>query len=140
MGCNIADRPIALSVGKKTVLLNSGFRDVADPWPPTPIFSFSDPRTETAPPAIKLNYPELNTLATPPRVDNVRRKNPYYECSSEELGLFATESDGAPDTIRTCGLRLRRATLYPAELRVLALLTQCLRGNFVTVKRSAPIS
>src|SRR4051812_33676521 len=25
---------------------------------------------------------------------------------------------GAPDTIRTCGLRLRRATLYPAELRV----------------------
>jgi len=24
---------------------------------------------------------------------------------------------GAPDTIRTCGLRLRRATLYPAELR-----------------------
>ena len=26
---------------------------------------------------------------------------------------------GAPDTIRTCGLRLRRATPYPAELRVL---------------------
>ncbi len=26
---------------------------------------------------------------------------------------------GAPDTIRTCGLRLRRATLYPAERRVL---------------------
>src|SRR5258705_6832693 len=25
---------------------------------------------------------------------------------------------GGPDTIRTCGLRLRRATLYPAELRV----------------------
>lgn len=47
---------------------------------------------------------------------------------------------GAPDTIRTCGLRLRRATLYPAELRVPALLTQCLRGNFEAVKRSAPIS
>ena len=30
-------------------------------------------------------------------------------------GEFRT---GAPDTIRTCGLRLRRATLYPAELRV----------------------
>jgi hypothetical protein len=26
--------------------------------------------------------------------------------------------DGAPDTIRTCDLCLRRATLYPAELRV----------------------
>ena len=26
--------------------------------------------------------------------------------------------NGAPDRIRTCGLCLRRATLYPAELRV----------------------
>lgn len=34
--------------------------------------------------------------------------------------------DGAPDTIRTCGLRLRRATLYPAELRVPA----CLRSAY----------
>ena|SRR6266436_3775112 len=25
--------------------------------------------------------------------------------------------DGAPDTIRTCGLHLRRVALYPAELR-----------------------
>src|SRR6185437_12775888 len=33
---------------------------------------------------------------------------------------------GAPDTIRTCGLRLRRATLYPAELRVPA----CLRSAY----------
>ena len=34
---------------------------------------------------------------------------------------------GAPDWIRTSGLRLRRATLYPAELRVLcayAMLTR----------------
>jgi hypothetical protein len=29
------------------------------------------------------------------------------------------EKFGAPDTIRTCDLCLRRATLYPAELRVL---------------------
>src|SRR5579859_4669563 len=29
------------------------------------------------------------------------------------------ETAGAPDTIRTCDLCLRRATLYPAELRVL---------------------
>src|SRR4051812_37840773 len=33
-----------------------------------------------------------------------------------KLSLFI----GAPDTIRTCDLCLRRATLYPAELRVLA--------------------
>ena len=40
----------------------------------------------------------------------------------EELADFGGDSEyrnGAPDTIRTCGLRLRRATLYPAELRVL---------------------
>ena len=30
-----------------------------------------------------------------------------------------TRENGAPDTIRTCDLCLRRATLYPAELRVL---------------------
>jgi hypothetical protein len=29
------------------------------------------------------------------------------------------EGIGAPDRIRTCDLCLRRATLYPAELRVL---------------------
>jgi hypothetical protein len=28
-----------------------------------------------------------------------------------------SECNGAPDRIRTCGLRLRRPTLYPAELR-----------------------
>jgi hypothetical protein len=28
------------------------------------------------------------------------------------------DNTGAPDTIRTCDLCLRRATLYPAELRV----------------------
>src|SRR5262249_33362316 len=33
--------------------------------------------------------------------------------------LQGTENIGGPDTIRTCDLRLRRATLYPAELRVL---------------------
>ena len=39
--------------------------------------------------------------------------------------------NGAPDWIRTSGLRLRRATLYPAELRVLV---RCLRGNSAGVK------
>jgi hypothetical protein len=28
-----------------------------------------------------------------------------------------TDTFGAPDTIRTCGLHLRRVALYPAELR-----------------------
>ena len=36
-----------------------------------------------------------------------------------EIGKIAEVLDftGAPDTIRTCDLCLRRATLYPAELR-----------------------
>src|SRR5216683_8303156 len=46
---------------------------------------------------------------------------------------------GAPDTIRTCGLHLRRVALYPAELRVHLLLTQCLRGFLVGVQRSTPV-
>ena len=35
-----------------------------------------------------------------------------------EPGNFPVLQNGAPDTIRTCDLCLRRATLYPAELRV----------------------
>jgi hypothetical protein len=45
-------------------------------------------------------------------------------------GVRSLYRNGAPDTIRTCGLRLRRATLYPAELRVLtayAVLTRISR-------------
>jgi hypothetical protein len=34
------------------------------------------------------------------------------------IGSMAIKRDGAPDTIRTCGLHLRRVALYPAELRV----------------------
>jgi hypothetical protein len=47
---------------------------------------------------------------------------------------------GAPDTIRTCGLYLRRVALYPAELRVHLLLTQCLRGFLASVERWTRIS
>jgi hypothetical protein len=43
-------------------------------------------------------------------------------------------SGGAPDRIRTCGLRLRRATLYPAELRVLTG-RNCLRSAYVNFSR-----
>ena len=35
-----------------------------------------------------------------------------------DSGLWLTMKTGAPDRIRTCGLCLRRAALYPAELRV----------------------
>jgi hypothetical protein len=44
--------------------------------------------------------------------------------------IWHPRGSGARDTIQTCGLRLRRATLYPAELRVLAayaVLTQISR-------------
>src|SRR6266853_1649225 len=34
------------------------------------------------------------------------------------IGANSEFKSGAPDTIRTCDLCLRRATLYPAELRV----------------------
>src|ERR1700688_4800126 len=39
------------------------------------------------------------------------------------------EKTGGPDTIRTCDLCLRRAALYPAELRVQS------RGLVITVSR-----
>ena len=46
---------------------------------------------------------------------------PLLAGPSSLLSLYreAIEKIGAPDTIRTCDLCLRRATLYPAELRVL---------------------
>ena len=41
------------------------------------------------------------------------------QCSWGRLASYvAVNMHGAPDTIRTCDLCLRRATLYPAELRV----------------------
>ena len=40
-----------------------------------------------------------------------------------EKGLFAADSCHAPGRIRTCDPRLRRPSLYPAELRGLALVT-----------------
>ena len=46
-----------------------------------------------------------DTLVTPTQVGRLQiSRSPYFS--------------GAPDTIRTCDLCLRRATLYPAELRV----------------------
>ena len=56
--------------------------------------------------------------------------------------LEVVQERGAPDRIRTCGLRLRRATLYPAELRVHTvreMLTPCLREIFVGLKSEPDI-
>ena len=48
------------------------------------------------------------------RADPVRRRSDRRSPRNSYVFDFA----GAPDTIRTCDLCLRRATLYPAELRV----------------------
>ena len=37
--------------------------------------------------------------------------------------------NGAPGRIRTCGLRFRKPSLYPAELRVLTLSKAMMRGG-----------
>lgn len=46
-----------------------------------------------------------------------KRKNPRGRCKCSNRG---GGSSSAPDRIRTCDLRLRRPTLYPAELRARA--------------------
>jgi hypothetical protein len=43
---------------------------------------------------------------------------------------------GAPDKIRTCDLCLRRATLYPAELRALRLSHYPIEGDRATPTES----
>ncbi len=54
-------------------------------------------------------WPRLKLLLTPCLPDNQSREAKYEQI---------LDLTGAPDTIRTCDLCLRRATLYPAELRV----------------------
>ena len=52
------------------------------------------------------------------------------------------KKNGAPERIRTSGLRLRRAALYPAELRVHTvreMLTPCLREIFGLLKSEPDI-
>ena len=71
-----------------------------------------------------------------------RKSDPVAEASQKPRHSSAflktleiTRETGAPDRIRTCDLCLRRAALYPAELRVLwALVVRCIadglrRGN-----------
>src|SRR5579862_659636 len=56
-------------------------------------------------------------LANVPRTDctDIQRHTENRRVAS---ACQVIERAGAPDTIRTCDLCLRRATLYPAELRV----------------------
>src|SRR5262249_9203332 len=42
---------------------------------------------------------------------------PGVTCPAEARESVRRAKAGAPDRIRTCGLRLRRPSLYPAELR-----------------------
>ncbi len=43
---------------------------------------------------------------------------PIVACAAYAHKRRPAAEFGAPDTIRTCGLHLRRVALYPAELRV----------------------
>jgi hypothetical protein len=49
-------------------------------------------------------------------IANIRPISPS-KCDVRSF-ILSGGSFGAPDTIRTCGLHLRRVALYPAELRV----------------------
>jgi hypothetical protein len=73
--------------------------------------------------------------ASGPRGRSPSGRSPRIQGPARQLNAsLYPHKDGAPDTIRTCGLCLRRATLYPAELRVLirywcALLGLCLASR-----------
>ena len=54
-----------------------------------------------------------------------------------DLAAKILERNGAPDTIRTCDLCLRRATLYPAELRVLEAMSQFLPYPIMVVRATS---
>src|SRR6186713_1906753 len=56
--------------------------------------------------------------AGPPLAQDIRRLMVRHERALRLAeGESQGESNGAPGRIRTCGLWLRRPTLYPAELR-----------------------
>src|SRR5688572_30800900 len=50
----------------------------------------------------------------------VRESTERWSGSGKSMQVYIDQG-GAPDRIRTCGLRLRRPTLYPAELRARAV-------------------
>jgi hypothetical protein len=69
------------------------------------------------------------------------QKNPAAEC------LRGLSGFSAPDRIRTCGLCLRRATLYPAELRAhkrsgggISRVLFRLRGGIISLGSPSPVS
>ena len=54
----------------------------------------------------------------PPRAAPGRGARDSRTAERDSAPTLMPERAGAPDTIRTCGLHLRRVALYPAELRV----------------------
>ena len=83
--------------------------------------------------SLKIHPSWLNSILTAATPSSARASDLLNRISRFSEGVpqcGAIQRCGAPDTIRTCGLRLRRATLYPAELRVptaYAVLTRILR-------------
>src|SRR5471032_967377 len=58
----------------------------------------------------------------------------------QPVNLYILGRDGAPDKIRTCGLTLRRRSLYPAELRARLIriphFGEILQGNGAGARRT----
>lgn len=50
--------------------------------------------------------------------------------SVRAVGMLCVDGDGAPETIRTSDLQLRRLLLYPAELRARSVLSLAWRAGF----------
>lgn len=69
------------------------------------------PRSSGAPRSAPENRPESLTSLRATNGRRARQERSSWKCTR------SSESDNAPDRIRTCDLRFRRPTLYPAELR-----------------------
>jgi hypothetical protein len=66
---------------------------------------------------------------------NFCRRSLAWACSRE---VVDSAEIGAPDTIRTCGLHLRRVALYPAELRLRNAYADFLRYEEMTTDLASP--
>src|SRR5207237_10363242 len=68
--------------------------------------------------AIRTAPPKCCSAATAAASAIVNRLSTFSPHRRDARGQLNDVESGAPDRIRTCGLCLRRAALYPAELRV----------------------
>ncbi len=81
--------------------------------------------TEPDNPAPRKNYVQALVSEVVTAKERITVRGPVVSlvqalCSPDAncLPVRTSMENGAPDRIRTCGLCLRRAALYPAELRV----------------------